>query len=101
MSNAPNTTPEAEAIKAMETPVTLTTQEMIDARYSYDLPNNEAGSESQTVKDNAAVNTAGVNTSGTASADTSTDAPEEASQSEIPGDPRPPHQMQPPTKDEY
>ena len=96
MSNTPNTTPEAEAIKAMETPVTLTQEEMTDSRYSYDLPNNEAGSESQTVKDNAAVNTAG-----TGSPDTSTDAPEEASQSEIPGDPRPPHAMQPPTKDEY
>lgn len=28
-------------------------------------------------------------------------APEEDSQSEIPGDPRPPHALQPPTKDEY
>jgi hypothetical protein len=30
-----------------------------------------------------------------------TSAPEEASDSEIPNDPRPPHALQPPTKEEY
>jgi len=30
-----------------------------------------------------------------------TRSPEEESQSQIPGDPRPPHQTQPPTKEQY
>ncbi len=38
---------------------------------------------------------------GDAGASDETRAPEEESQSEIPGDPRPPHQTQPPTKEQY
>ena len=81
-----STTPETEIINAMESPVTLSPSEVTDARYSYDLPNNEAGSETDTVTNNAANDTS---------------ASEEASESEIPGDPRAPHQTQPPTKDAY
>ena len=38
---------------------------------------------------------------GEALADDSSRAPEEESQSQLPGDPRAPHEMQPPTKEQY
>lgn len=38
---------------------------------------------------------------GSGAADDENSAPEEDSQSENPGDPRPPHQTQPPTKEQY
>lgn len=84
----PETTPESEVIKEMETPVELDQDEMTSGRYEYDLPRND---EADSSGGDTAVD----------SADDESAAPEEDSQSEIPGDPRDPHQTQPPTKDEY
>ncbi len=85
-------TPETEVINEMETPVELSEEEMTDSRFSYDLPRNDSVTEGESEEDAVATN---------ASADDSSEAPEEDNNSEVPGDPRPPHQTQPPTGDQY
>ncbi len=84
-------TPETEILNEIETPVELTPEEMTDARYSYDLPRNDDAKAGVSEQDAVDANVGPA----------ASDASEEDSQSEIPGDPRQPHEMQPPTKDEY
>jgi hypothetical protein len=83
-------TPEAAVINEMETPAEISQEEMQDARYSYDLPQNDTGqNESKTDVDVSS------------QPSPSSEAPEQDSQSEIPGDPRAPHQTQPPFAEQY
>ena len=86
-------TPETQAVAEMETPVEIAPEEMESVRYSYDLPQNSDAKAGKTdaVSENAP---AGNNTD-------ASHAPEQDSESEIPGDPRPPHQTQPPTAEQY
>ncbi|MBC8137594.1 MAG: hypothetical protein H8F28_17060 [Fibrella sp.] len=83
-------TPETEVIDEMETPVEITQDEMIDSRYSYDLPQNDAGQGEMKTDANTAT-----------PALPASEAPEQDNQSEIPGDPRESHQTQPPTSEQY
>lgn len=83
-------TPETQVIKEMETPTEITQEEMTDSRYSYDLPQNDTGQ-----------NEAKTDQNGATPAPPSSEAPEQDSQSEIPGDPRAPHQTQPPFAEQY
>jgi len=85
-------TPETKVIEETETPVELTQDEMESPNYRYDLPGNRTDS---TETDST-----------TAFADLDADdessfASEEENNSEIPGDPRDPHQTQPPTAEQY
>ena len=93
-------TPETEAVDEMETPVEITQSEMDSSRYSYDLPQNNAVKANES--EDAAVKSQGeyADKPGGNNTDVS-DAPEEDSQSQIPGDPRPPNALQPPTKTQY
>lgn len=90
-------TPETQAVTDMETPVEITQDEMESSRYSYDLPQNNGAKSSESEAD--AVQTESTDPPGN-NTDAS-DAPEQDSQSEIPGDPRTVNQMQPPTKTQY
>lgn len=83
-------TPETAVIDEMETPVEISQDEMEDARYSYDLPQNDTGQSEMKTADDV-----------TTPASPASEAPEQDSQSEIPGDPRDPHQTQPPTSEQY
>ncbi|MBC7806374.1 MAG: hypothetical protein H7145_09500 [Akkermansiaceae bacterium] len=83
-------TPETAVIDEMETPVEISQDEMEDARYSYDLPQNDIGQSEMKTADDV-----------TTPASPASEAPEQDSQSEIPGDPRDPHQTQPPTSEQY
>lgn len=83
-------TPETQVINEMETPTEISQEEMQDSRYSYDLPQNDTGQ-------NGVSNEKGVANPQLPSSE----APEQDSQSEIPGDPRAPHQTQPPTAEQY
>ncbi len=86
-------TPETAVIDEMETPVEISQDEMTEARYSYDLPQNDTGqSEMRTGGDAIAA---------AAPASPASEAPEQDSQSEIPGDPRESHQTQPPTSEQF
>ena len=84
-------TPETAVIEEMETPAEISQDEMKDARYSYDLPQNDKGQNEAKYTDNGA----------STPAPPASEAPEQDSQSEIPGDPRAPHQTQPPTGEQY
>lgn len=84
-------TPETKVIEEMETPIELTLDEMETQRYSYDLPSdNKEGTTDTTPTGFADLNAAD-----------DVSSPEEENNSEIPGDPRGPHQTQPPTSEEY
>jgi len=90
-------TPETEAVAEMETPVEITQEEMESSRYSYDLPQNSDAKSAESEDDaiNAQTDAPGGNN------DDASDAPEEDSQSQVPGDPRAPNQLQPPTATQY
>ncbi|MBC8142176.1 MAG: hypothetical protein H7Y38_12130 [Armatimonadetes bacterium] len=90
-------TPETQAIEEMETPVEITQEEMESSRYSYDLPQNSEAKSAESESD--AVQTESTDPPG--NNEDAGDAPEENSQSQIPGDPRDPNQMQPPSKTQY
>jgi len=85
-------TPETAIILSeMETPVTLSREEIAQQRASFDLPdaNHETDIASLTYP------------SEDSEEDTEELFDEENSESEIPGDPREPHQLQPPTREAY
>lgn len=92
-------TPETKAVEEMETPVEITRSEMESARYSYDLPQNNAEKASESEDAGIETNTGEIPGGGN-NTDAS-DAPEQDNNSQIPGDPRPPHELQPPTKTQY
>ena len=90
-------TPETETLAEMETPVEITQDEMNDSRFSYDLPGNNSVKANESENEAISANSSSSDTNTT---DVS-DASEEDSNSEIPGDPRSPHQTQPPTQEQF
>jgi len=84
-------TPETKVIEEMETPVELTQDEMETQRYSYDLPNDNKEETTDT----------GTTAFADLDATDEDSASEEENNSEIPGDPRAPHQTQPPTAEQF
>ena len=89
-----NQTPETQAVlDEIEKPIEISPDEMESARYSYDLPQNSDAKSAESETDAVNINTS--------DRDEISDAPEQDSQSEIPGDPRQPHETQPPTADQY
>ena len=86
-------TPETATIIAeMETPVSIARDEIAQQRANFDLPDANHATD---------ISTFNPPSDDDSDEDTNDSFDEESNDAEIPGDPRPPHELQPPTRDAY
>jgi len=86
-------TPEtATILSEMETPVSIARDEIAQQRANFDLPDANHATD---------ISDFNLPTDDEGEEDSDASFDEESNDAEIPGDPRPPHELQPPTRDAY